>query len=373
MFDMTRKFFDTLATDHVVVCKAELLVDGDVEVDLVEAGLVVDGAVQVANEPNQRTGSLELVDSTGTFSPTRPDDLLIPAGNEVRLWRGVQFNDGSGSELAPLGTFRFTASKANWPHISLDLYDRSWVVQGAKLESPFTVAVGTNYADAVRQLLALSYGPDLEVNFPTTDEVTASMVFDAEADPWEACQQLAGNLGMRLFFDQFGAATMQPEPDPANDTPVWVFDDADIKNLGLPGIGLDWDTTAVVNAVIAVGENTDNGAIYRGTAYDTDPTSPTQYGGRFGKRPLFIRDEKISSAVQATQRARRELLSQRGITQSITVPSMVNSAFECGDIVRAKNAKRDIDVIVVLDRFGIPLRASGAMQLERTRKVPAIT
>jgi Domain of unknown function (DUF5047) len=370
MYPMTPRFFQTIAADHFVVAKAELLVDGYVEVDLAAEGVLVDGTVQVQNEPVQRTGSLTLDDTDGAFSPTRPDDLLVPTGNELRLWRGVAYPDGSGEELAPLGTFRFTASKASYPTISLDLFDRAWVVQGAKLEAALTIAKGTNYVTAISQILATAYGAGLQTDFPPTDEVTPGMVFEAESDPWEAAQQLASNLGQRLFFDQLGTAVMEPEPDPATTQPVWTFDDADLSNLGLPGLELGWDATSVVNAVIVVGENSDNSATFRGTAYDRD--SPTAYGGRFGKRPMFIRDEKITSQPLAKFRARVELIRQRGIAQSLTVPSLVNPALECGDVVRVTNAKRDIDETVVVDRFPIPLRASQTMTIERTRKVPLI-
>jgi Domain of unknown function (DUF5047) len=371
MYPMTDKFFDTIASNHSVAAKAELLVDGNAVYDFVDGGFVADGTVQVANEPTQRTGSLTLFDATNAWSPTQVDDLLVPSGNEIRLWRGAVFPDGTGSELAPIGTFRITGSKAVYPQIELDLYDRSWVVQGAKLETALSIASGTSYITAIMQILTTAYGPDLDMNFPDTDQTTPAMVFEAEADPWEISQKLAANLGMRLFFDQMGVATMQPEPDASSDV-VWTFDDADVRNLGLPGLGLNWDANDVVNAVVVTGENF-VGGVSRGVAYNTDARSPFQYGGRFGKRPVFIREEKILLDQIARLRAKYELLRQRGITQSVIVPSLVNSAFECGDTVRVKNAVQDIDMTVVLDRFPIPLRASGTMQFERTRKVPEVT
>jgi len=254
---------------------------------------------------------------------------------------------------------------------SVDLYDRAWVIQGAKLEQPVIIAAGTNYIEAITKILIAAYGPRLQTNFPDTDEVTPGMTFEAEADPWEICQELAGNLGLRLFFDQLGVCTMEPEPDPAITPPAWTFDDADLRNLALPGLEVSWDSTDAINAVIVTGENSD-GQAFRGTAYDTDPDSPTQYGGKFGKRPDFIRDDKIVSKAQATARAKKELLRRLGNVQSITVPSLVHPALECGDIVRVVNAAQDVNQILVVDRFAVPLRAAQAMQIERSRKVPMI-
>jgi hypothetical protein len=272
-------------------------------------------------------------------------------------------------ELVPLGTFRFTSSKGRYPAIDLDLHDRSWVIAGNQLETPLAIAKGTNLVTAISNLLQTAWGGGLPTNFPTTDEVSPGMAFDAEADPWEAARTLAANLGQRLFFDPLGVATMMPEPS-GRETPVWTYDDADVRNLGLVGAEQGWDATSAVNAVVAVGENSDNTQAWRGVAYDLDPTSPTQYGSKFGRRPAFIRDEKITSQAQATQRAKVELRKRLGIVQTVSIPSLVNPALECGDVVRVRDRRAGLDQNVVVDRFTVPLRANATTVLERTRLMP---
>jgi hypothetical protein len=352
-----------------VATKVELLSAGDQIMDLSELGVVVDGLVNVDSTPVRRSGQITLVDHTGVLIPGAPDDPLAPAGNELRIWRGIDYQDGSDPELVPVGTLRFVVTEAAWPEISLECYDRAWAISGAALENNLVIASGVNYITAINNVLVTAWGADLPTNFPDTDETTVTLAYEADSDPWEIARELAANLGMVLWFDPMGVCQMTPEPDPATDPPVWRFEDTDSENLALPGDKAVWDGTGN-NAVIVIGENSDATAVYRSAAYDQDPASPTRYGGPFGKRPITIRDEKITSQSLADLRARKELLSRLGLGQTIVIPSMVNPALESGDVVRCVSAHNRIDQVAILERFAVPLRASGTMTLEaRARQV----
>jgi hypothetical protein len=369
MWPTSRRFQAAVAASHFVASKVELLVGGAPVLDLSAAGVVVDGSVSVDNAPVRRSGSLSLVDEPGVFIPGYADDLLAPAGNEVRLWRGIDYRDGTDPELVPIGTLRFVVTEVAWPQISLECYDRAWAIAGATLENTLNIPAGTNYLTAITNILTVAWGADLPTNFPDTDEVTATLVFEPETDPWEIARELTANLGMVLFFDPMGVCQMAPEPDPATDPPVWAFADTDAENLALPGMKAVWDGTGN-NAVIVVGENSDSDAVYRSVVYDQDPNSPTRYGGPFGKRPITIRDEKVTSQFQANLRARKELLARLGLAQTVEIPSIVNPAFEVGDVAYCASAVNKIDQLSILERFAVPLRHSGTMTLEaRARQV----
>lgn len=378
MWPISEKFVNALSRSHVVASRVDLLIDNQI-IDLTAAGIVVDGKVDVSATEVRRTMSCSLVDWNGDFLPFASSDPLAPAGGELRFWRGIDFQDGTNPELVPIGTFRFTAVDVPAPRINLQGYDRAWVVQGAKLETALTIAQGTDYVTAIINVLTTAYGPGLETNFPNTgifggdpeEELTAAMTFDAEADPWAIAQELASNIGQDLYFDPLGIATMTPVPDPNTTTPVWTFDESSVTNIGLPGIALSWDVTDAVNAVIIIGENSDNSQVFRGVAYDLDPNSPTQYGGAIGKRPLTIRDDKVTSQAQADSRALAELNRRIGLPQSLTVPSMVNPAFEVGDIAEVLSTRLgNTKQLSVFDKFGVPLRAKEATELGSALHVP---
>ena len=357
----TDKFNEALARSHKVAIAAQLLVGDDI-LDLTP--FVVDGRVDVASTATRRTMNLTLVDTTETIIPVDLSDPLAPVGHEIRLWRGIDFQDGTDPELIPIGTFRFTVVDTPSPQIELQGFDRSWVIQGALLENALIIDKGRNYIDAINSVLFTAYGGDLVTNFPDSDEVTPLMTFDVESDPWKIAQELASNLGLDLFFDPMGVATMVPTPDPATTGVSWVFDDQDPWNIGLAKPHLIWDVTDAVNAVIVIGENSGSTTAFRGTAYDQDSLSPTQYGSHFGKRPITIRDEKVTSQAQATQRARSELVRRMGVPQTITIPTMVHPGFEVGDIALLNSSHLgNTSNYGIFDRFTVPLRAKSGMEI----------
>ena len=362
MLSRTEQFDNSVRHGGVVVTKAEVLSGDEVLEDLVKRGAVVDGSVSVSRSAVERTASLQLVD-TGDLTPTDVSDLLVPAGNQIRLWRGYKFNTpGVGGvdaeEYIPLGTFRFTAVSSTWPNISIsDMYDRAWIVQGAILENVLTIPAGTNSVEAVESILGVAY-PDLPTSFPSTDEGTTLMTFDADADPWAICQDLAANIGYRLTMDPMGTAVMVSEQEPVEGSVVWRFDDTDQDNIALPGAELSWSGTAY-NAYIVVSDNQSLALPVRAKAYDLDPASPTQYGGKYGKRPApLIRDEKIQNLGQAQTRANMELGNGVGLMQQINHSSLVHPCFQLSDVVGVNLTRQRIEQqFCAIDSFTVPMRA----------------
>lgn len=386
MWPISDRFAEALTRDHRVVAKAEILEGEQVLYDFATGdGILVDGEVTCSRSAVQRTASCTIVDKTGDLTPRDVRDLLVPGGRQVRLWRGIMFNDllASGEpdiEYVPVGTFRFTQSTVTYPTIKLEAaYDRSWIVSGEKTPFVLSITQNTNIIDTITQLVGTAYY-GVPMNLPLTNEQVNGMVFDAEADPWEICQTLAANIGQRLFFDPMGVLVMRPEPNDL-DVAVWNFDDADPGNLGLPSVNRTW-TGDGYNGVIVTAENSDLAAPLFAVAVDSDPNSPTQWGGPFGKRYApFIKDETIASQAQAQLRAQKELQAVLGFLEAVTIPSIVNPALEIGDVVRVAYSRADItdnppipEQYCIVDGFGVPLRASGNQTLStrarRTVPVP---
>lgn len=366
MQSVSEKFREVVGGSHVVAQKVELLLGGEVVLDLTDAGVVVDGTVNAsARSAVQASGSVTLVDPQGALLPGETagsSRYLAPAGGELRLHRGITFHD-IAPELVPLATMRFITNRVEAPKMSLELYDRAWVISQNKTEAIITVTAGTPVTTAIRRLLAAGWGPGLETNFPDTDEVTNNMAFEPDTDPWQAAQELAANIGMRLFFDPMGVATLRPEPDPLVDPVVWELVEDDPKNLMLPGVSVNWEGTAP-NRVTIIGENSDNQAVYRGQATDTDPNSLTRYGGPYGRINATIRDEKVASEAQANFRARATLSRGLGLIMQPSMSILPNSAFEVGDIFFTYSPTYRLGQWAILDAYTLPLRASGSMKVD---------
>jgi len=384
MLPVSDRFADLIWDSHTVATKVEVLQAGAVVADLTELGVVLDGSVQASRSATQRTASLSIVDTDGTLSPSEANELFLPAGNELRLWRGVVFPDatqqemvdGTDRELVPLGTFRFTNVDGDYPNVAFSqMYDRSWVISGAKLLNTTVIAAGTTVTDAIGTLLQAA-SPGVETNLPDTDEVVVEMIFEEESDPWDVCQQLAANLGMILYFDPMGVCSMREEPDPLADPIALVLNNeyeffVENKNM-LLGLTQAWEGVSY-NAQVVVGENTSLAAPVRAVAYDLDPESPTQWNGNYGRRPApIIRDEKIASVAQARLRARKELRSQLGLFQKLDLPSLVHPALEIGDILLINYVREQFRLtqLAIVDSLTIPMRATQSMQIEtRSRQV----
>lgn len=353
--------------------KAEILADDEVVLDLTDMGVLLDGSVTCSYNETARTAAVSIVDKYGELAPYREDDLLAPGGNQIRLYRGLVFEDDT-IEYVPLITARYTAVDMAGGLLQLQsMYDRSWIVAGAKLESVLNIPLGTNVIDAIEALLRTAY-PGVPMNFPTSDETCNAMTFETNSDPWAIAQELAANIGYRLVFDPMGVAVMISEPDPS-DSPVWRFDDLDPTNMMLPGhtkhmSGLGY------NCVQVYSENSDLLVPLHATAKDLDPSSAMQYGGKFGRRVLEVRDEKISTQAQADQRAVRELGSQLGLLETFEIPVM---PWPCGDVLDPVfvNVTQRAPLIdsqtVIVDSITTPLRAKGGPSMIATRGQRVVT
>jgi len=141
----------------------------------------------------------------------------------------------------------------------------------------------------------------------------------------------------------------------------------------LPGVSVNWEGTAP-NRVIVIGENTDNSAVYRGEATDTDANSLTRYGGPYGRIHQLERDEKIGSSLQAQFRAKAILNRNLGIIMQPSMPILPNPALEVGDILLTWSPRYRLGQWSILDSLELPLRAAGEMRIDcRERHVTALS
>ena len=375
----TERFDKAIGSDHVVVTKAEVLVGEEVVLDLVQAGAVVDGSVTVQTGEIERSATLSLIDVDGTLTPRDVDDLLVPGGNQIRLWRGIRYNTplvggGADEEYVPLITARFTATTSRWPHIDLtEMFDRAWIVKGALLENTLVISSGANVFEAISAVLETAY-PGVPQNFPDTDQVAPRMVFDAGTDPWGIARDLAANIGYRLAFDPLGVASVYGDPDLTDDAVNWNFDDTDNANLALPGAELQWVGQAN-NAVLVRSSNSDLAVPVRGLVKDTDPSSPTQYDGKYGRRMADpIDDEKVQNAGQAILRATAELRGRTGLMQQINTQAIAHPGWAIGDVSRVNLTRQAIESqICTLDNWTVPMRAKDPATTLNTRARRVIT
>ncbi|WP_206313001.1 DUF5047 domain-containing protein [Streptomyces sp. JB150] len=354
MYPVSDRFLAQLAESHRVATQVQLfLTDGRV-LDLDHTG----GSVTVdRRQAIRRTCTVTIADPT--LIPRTPADQLATYGARLRISRGVEYGDGS-EELVPLGVFRLDS-------VDGDVSDGPVTLQGKGLEAivvddrftaPYT-ATGT-VVGAVTALIQRSI-PDATVLSQITDQPIGKRTFDVEADPWAGCQEIAAAAGAEVYTNADGAFVISTLPDLLTATPVWAVEATDggvyiSANRAMSSEG-------VYNGVLARGENTsENAPPVSALAVDSDTSSPTYWGGPFGRRPLFYSSSTLTTVNACAQAANLKLAAARAPNASGDISSLPNPALEPGDVLRVmhEDGTRELHQVA---SFSVPLDEGGSFPI----------
>jgi hypothetical protein len=316
---------------------------------------VLDGNVTIDDKPIHRRWTIDMTDSIGNIVPAAATDLLSPlAGTELKLWRGIEFPDGT-QELLPLGVCGITDLRIDDSgqglHMRATCMDRAERVSASGLPDDYNVPAGANYVEQI-EILLRSVWPDIPLSLPSTPYLTPKLVFLAGADPWEKAQTMATNIGCDLYFDPNGLCIMQPVI--ADKSPDWAYEEGEDSMLLYVNRRLNRDT--VYNHTIVVGESTSlsNGPV-RGEAMDLDPSSPTYVHGRFGNRLKRRKTSQVTTTPQAVEAAQRDLVKYSGLPEQLEVQTLVHPAHEINDFFTVVREDTKVDSIYVASKITIPL------------------
>jgi hypothetical protein len=183
--------------------------------------------------------------------------------------------------------------------------------------------------------------------------------------------KMAEAIGKEVYFDREGGCVLQHAPTVEEEdvAATYEYNDESDENL-MTEPTVNWDTTDAINAVVAVGENTDNETVYVGKAFDLDPNSPTYYYGAFGKRPLFYSSPLITSTDQAAVAAATRLRGRIGIMEGVSFQAVPHASLDLDDIIRVKRTALHLDGLYLLDGITMPLRADSLSSITtRGRRV----
>lgn len=350
MRPVSAAFLEAVRHSHQIAVRVEILENGAV-VRTVDS--VIGGSVTLDATAKIR-GRCDVAIVDDDLIPSRPQDLLTPYGNELRVWRGIRYPDGE-EELVSVGVFGIRDVTVDRDgQIRVEGLDRAAKVAEARLEQVHVVPVGTDYVTAIRDLIVAGV-PTTTFAFPPSSRTTPLLVFEEGDDRWERAVEMATSLGMSIYFDGDGVCTMRPEVTVES---VPVFEMVDGADGVLIDIGKEWSRENVYNRVIATGENSSLTEPVRAVATDNDPTSPTYYEGKYGRRPRFYSSQYIYTVEQAQDAADGMLARQAGLTQQVRFGAVVNPALEPGDVVAVRRHAIGVSLEAhVLDSLTIPLAA----------------
>lgn len=261
-----------------------------------------------------------LIDDTGLFDPYQ-DEVMIRTG--VRGVGDIPLFVGRVDGLDDDETGK----------VAVDLISRADELKRAGFEAPFPSSRGLTQTQQMRQIIQ-------SINAAWT--VTSNVVDDPpvpvavwEEDPGQALDDLAGGINALWAPDRGGGFTIVTNPYTLATEPAPVAVLRDGEDGVLVQVRAVRSREAIHNSVTVVVERTDGLSPIRVTVRDTDPTSPTLWGGAFGKQNEIIKTQTTLNRTDATTLANRRLSQSLALARSwsITMPPGVGQLLDPGDLV----------------------------------------
>lgn len=183
--------------------------------------------------------------------------------------------------------------------VQVDAYDQCWQVQDVRTEGILHLDSGTNYIEAIKQLLG-NAGIVIVIATPTT----ATLANDRE--DWEPgssyldiINQLLDEINYNpLWFNPSGAAILEPNSVPTVANIEHTINSDDVKSLMLPSVSSEIDIFNSPNVFVCVCSNPDNSSVMTATAENTNPQSPLSIARR-GRRIVHV--EKVDNIASQTE------------------------------------------------------------------------
>ena len=371
MYPTSAAFKTAVKTDHIVISKAEVWSE-----DRKLLTLSIDtGKVSVStNNSIRRTCEIHLTTTRETTNLVPDDgfDFLAPFGNQLRIYRGIQYNDGT-EEYVPLGVFVITDVKVTDTNdgVSMTIMgeDKSIIISRNKWTSTYQMVNGTLEA-SLTSLLQNRY-PDIATDFPTTNITINQIVLGADTglDPWKDAVYIASLVGYDLYFDVKGVCTMRQFPTLDAASVVATYEEG--NGTTVTSLDRTISTKETYNGVIYTVEGSQVTTPIRVEVWDEDTTSPTYRYGVFGSVPTFITTNLIGTSADAIKAASLLLNTYIGRQEEINFSSIVDPSLDVNDVIYLSSAGAKVDRTVIIDSMEVPLQYEGALSV-KTRVVRVV-
>lgn len=293
-------------------------------------GLPISGGTVTDDSTSQtrRTATLYVADTS--LWPANPLDVLSPLGAELQIDYGIAI-PGAGIEWIPLIRGLLTVDDEAIPTqgqgITVTLADRSQRIKDDRLAAPLQIGGSGTVVSQIKTLI-LGTLPNATI-LDLTGDTTACPLLTIQQDKWaDGIEPLALSIGAEVFCDPVGRFVIRYQPTLASN-PVWLVD------TGPRGILVSDDRVrsrdAVYNQVTASGESSTGAAPVSATVTNIDPTSPTFFGGPFGRKPRFVTSAAYATIAQCTAAATAVLARAEGMDTTHSLETVCNPALQSGD------------------------------------------
>lgn len=368
MYPTSAAYKTAIKTNHIVIAKAEVWSE-----DRKLITLDIDtGRVSVnTNNAIRRTCEIHLTTTRDTTNlvPDNGFDYLAPFGNQLRLYRGIQYTSGT-QEYVPLGVFVITDVKVSDTNDGVSMVingeDLSIIISRNKWTSTYQMLNGTLEA-SLTALLQNRY-PDILTDFPTTNISINQILLGADTglDPWKDAVYIASLVGYDLYFDVKGVCTMRQFPTLDAASVVATYEEG--NGTVVTSLDRTISTKETYNGVIYTVEGSQVTTPIRVEVWDEDTTSPTYRYGVFGSVPTFITTNLIGTSADAIKAASLLLNTYIGRQEQIDFKSIVDPSLDVNDVIYISSNGAKVDRTVIIDSMDIPLEYEGSLTV-KTRVV----
>ena len=171
--------------------------------------------------------------------------------------------------------------------VYVEAFDRCWQIRDSLVETRPYFAFGTNYVNAIEQLL-LEAGITLVQAEPTTKRMIAREDWEIGTSRLDIINQLLGEINYNeLWFNAQGVAMLTSAKQGAAENIDHVIDSTDIKSLMLPGMSAEMDVYNAPNVFICICSSADRTTPLIAKAENTNPQSPLSVQRR-GRRIVSV-------------------------------------------------------------------------------------
>jgi hypothetical protein len=351
-------FRQALTTSHRMAVRVDAYYNGELVLPNVPVG---DGAVTLDRGSKVRR-SLSLTVPDLKLLPWNATDPLAVYGQELVVSRGIPF--ASGTEWVPLGTFRIDepAADVRFGPITLTGKSAEVMIQDDKFLSPISTRGYPTCMDALTYLIHQT-DPTATIINATADHRNPQCpvaTWNTQGDRWDAVTQVARAMNAEIYCDATNRYIVADSPNVLLSSVVW--DIAEGEGGTLMSAARTMSRTSVYNAVQVSGENSSsNSTPVSAVVYDDDPTSPTRWGGPFGRVPKFYSSALMTSSAGCLAVAESMLFDATAPNIQTSISASPNPALEPGDVIRLRYAGRRN--LFLVQSLSIPLTATGSSTL----------
>lgn len=244
--------------------------------------------------------------------------------------------------------------------ISVEAYDRSWLVKTTTQKERVYFQRGMLYLDAIEKLLTAS-GIGLIMKVPCSE------VFSEDREDWEIgtdnltiVNELLGEINYKpLWFNANGTAVLEPIKMPTVQNIQHQLDSRNPSTYVHPGLNRTMDFYQTPNVFICVCNHPDKNRSLTAVARNTSEYSPLSIQRRGKEIVDFESVSNIASQEALQKYAERKLFESLLTGEQIEVTTSLLTGWGIGDVVSLHY--NDIHALCVSHRWSMTLKAGGEM------------